>query len=405
MTALEQAQILGNKVLARGMKVAVGLLPLRDPELFVGSDAVDALAEVIAGNSLTRVLLVTGSGLVKRGQTEGLVAALKRNGVETVIYAGVVPDPGFAVVSAGLDLLHQQGCDSVVALGGGSAMDAAKVIAVAAANNCAPQRLVGYFKGRRKPLPLFAVPTTAGTGSEVTIASVISDDVTHAKAFVIDSRTVPLAAALEPRLMRSVPPGLTAAAGMDAFTHALEAYLSTIATPQTDTDAIDAIHLILDNLPRAYRQGSDLQARECMSVAAYRAGRAFTRASVGYVHAISHQLGAFYGTPHGLGNAIVLPFVLEFYQPLIDARLARLAVELGWGSFGEDQASLAGKVMKHIVALNAKLQIPRTVPELQQQDIPAIARGALREALLNYPVPRHMSARDCERLLQSLLPT
>jgi alcohol dehydrogenase class IV len=204
--------------------------------------------------------------------------------------------------------------------------------------------------------------------------------------------------------MQSVPPALTAAAGMDAFTHAMEAYLSTIATPRTDTDAIEAARLIFENLPRAFRQGSDLQARQAMAVAAYKAGRAFTRASVGYVHAISHQLGARYGTPHGLGNAIVLPYVLEFYQPVVNSRLARLAVELGWGTFGEDQAVLALKAMNHIVELNNKLQIPRTLAGLQLEDIPALARGALREALLNYPVPRHMTRRDCEQLLRSLLP-
>lgn len=404
MGAIEQAQILGNKVIARGMKLAADLIPLRDPELLVGSDSLQRLAQIVAGDSVKKVLLVTGSGIVKRGQTDSLVAALKEQGVKTVIYPGILPDPTFAIVNEGLALLQKKSCDGVIGFGGGSAMDAAKVIAIAAANKCKAERLSGYFKGLRKPLPLYAVPTTAGTGSEVTIASVISNDSTHTKAFVIDSRSVPLAAALEPRLMRSVPPALTAASGMDALTHALEAYLSTIATPRTDADAIEAIRLIMENLPRAFRQGSDLHARETMSVAAYKAGRAFTRASVGYVHAISHQLGAFYGTPHGLGNAIVLPYILEFYEPVVRNRMARLGVELGLGTFNQDKALVTRKVLEHISALNKKLKIPLTVEDLKAEDIPAIARGAMKEALSSYPVPRHLTRRECEDLLREMLP-
>ena len=404
MSGLEQLQIVGNKMLVRGLKLAIRIMPIRDPELLVGVDAVSRLAEFIAGRSVKRVLIVTGAGIVRRGQTDELIAALDKKGVETVIFTGVLPDPTFAVVNAGLDMLRQEECDAVVAFGGGSAMDTAKVIAVAGANKCGPERLAGYFKGLKKPLPLFAVPTTAGTGSEVTIASVISDDASHAKAFVIDSRTIPLAAALDPRLMQSIPPALTAATGMDALTHALEAYLSTIATPETDQDAIEAIRLVFENLPTAFSDGSNLQAREAMSLAAFKAGRAFTRASVGYVHAISHQLGAHYGTAHGLGNAIVLPYVVEFYLPVSTSRLARLAVELGLGTLAEDKTDLAQKMLDGISALNEQLDIPEKVPDLMEADIPGIARGALKEALLNYPVPRHLIRSDCEELLHNLLP-
>ena len=404
MSGVEQLQIVGNKILVRAMKLAASIMPIRDPELLVGVDAVSRLAEFIAGRSVKKVLVVTGAGMVRRGQTDELIAALEIKGIETAIFTGVLPDPTFAVVNEGLDMLRQEDCDAVVAFGGGSAMDAAKVIAVAAANKCRPERLAGYFKGRKKPLPLFAVPTTAGTGSEVTIASVISDDISHAKAFVIDSRTVPLAAALDPRLMQSIPPALTAATGMDALTHALEAYLSTIATPESDKDAIEAARLIFENLPTAFSDGSNLQAREAMSLAAFKAGKAFTRASVGYVHAISHQLGAHYGTAHGLGNAIVLPYVVEFYLPVAKTRLARLAVELGLGTFDEDKTDLAQKVLDGISALNEQLGIPEKAPDLREADIPGIARGALKEALLNYPVPRHLIRSDCEELLRTLLP-
>jgi alcohol dehydrogenase len=403
MSSLEQAEVFGNSILVKGLKLAAAVMPIRDPKLIVGPDASAQLADVIASHRVKKVLVVTSAGIVKRGQTDELTKALKQHGIESVIYDGVLPDPTFTVVNEGLAALRGAGCDAVVAFGGGSAMDTAKVIAIAAANKCRPERLAGYFKGIRKPLPLFAVPTTAGTGSETTIASVISDDESHAKAFIIDSRMIPLAAALDPKLMASVPPALTAATGMDALTHAIEAYISTISTPETDRDALEAIRLIFVNLPKAYKDGSKLAAREAMSIASYKAGRAFTRASVGYVHAISHQLGAFYGTPHGLGNAIVLPHVIAFSEQAARAKLARLAIELGLGTSVETEENLARKIGPQVVALNKKMGIPEVAIDLQDSDIPAIAKGARKEALMNYPAPRHMTLGECEELLRGLL--
>jgi alcohol dehydrogenase len=403
MSNFEQAQVFGNSILVKALKLAVAIMPIRDPKLTVGPDASAQLANVIASHRVKKVLVVTSAGIVKRGQTDGLTKALKQHGIESVIYDGVQPDPTFTIVNQGLAALQGAGCDAVLAFGGGSAMDTAKVIAIAAANKCRPERLSGYFKGLRKPLPLFAVPTTAGTGSEATIASVISDDESHAKVFIIDSRTIPLAAALDPNLMTSIPPSLTAATGMDALTHAIEAYISTISTPETDRDALEAIRLIFVNLPTAYEDGSNLAAREAMSIASYKAGRAFTRASVGYVHAVSHQLGAFYGTPHGLGNAIVLPHVIAFSEQAARAKLARLAIELGLGTSVEAEEDLARKIVPHVVALNKQLGIPEAAIDLQDSDIPGIAKGARKEALMNYPAPRHMTLGECEGLLRGLL--
>ncbi len=399
---LEQLQFTGNRLLMRGMKVALGVLPLREPTLLVGTSALEQLAEIIAGRSLKKVLVVTTAGIIQRGQASELIRALEARGVTPVIYDGIRPEPTFAIVNEGLELLQSEACDSVVAFGGGSAMDAAKVMAVAATNRRAPEKLVGILKGLKKPLPFFAVPTTAGTGSETTVASVISDDSSHAKSFVVDHRSLALAAAFDPRLMAGIGPDLTAATGMDALTHAIEAWVSTISTPETDRYALEAIQLILEHLPRACDNGSDLEAREAMAIASYKAGRAFTQALVGYVHAISHQLGAYYGVPHGFGNAILLPKVLAFSQGAARSRLAQLAVETGVAESGGDEAAQAQAFVDHIESLNRRLGIPETVAELQDKDIAAIARGATREALLSYAVPRHMTRRDCEQLLRSL---
>lgn len=402
-TNVEKLQFVGNRIMAQGLKVAAGILPVRDPKLLVGTNAINELAECIAGHGSQKVLLVTTAGIVRRGQSDELVYALEQLGITPVIFDGTTPDPTFEVVNAGLDLLRQENCDAVVAFGGGSAMDAAKVMAVAAANNCAPEKLVGYFKGRKKPLPLFVVPTTAGSGSEATIASVISDDRSHEKSFVFDSRTIPLAAALEPRLMENLSPSMTAATGMDALTHAIEAYISTISTRTTDRYAEEAVQLIFEHLPRACKNGSDLEAREAMSIASYKAGRAFTQASLGYVHAISHQMGAYYGTAHGLGNAIILPQVLDISCEAATPALARLAVLVGLGQASEDKAVLARKFVKSVRDLNREIGIPATIAALRQEDIAAIASGAQKEALFNYPVPQHMGRAQCEELLRSLL--
>ena len=400
---LEKLQFLGNRIIAQALKVAAGILPVRDPKLLVGTSAIQELAASIAGYGAQKVLLVTTAGIVKRGQSDELVRALELMGVTPVIFDGTTPDPTFQVVTAGLELLRQENCDAVIGFGGGSAMDAAKVIAVAGANNRTPEQLVGYFKGRKKPLPLFMVPTTAGSGSEATIASVISDDQSHEKFFVFDSRTIPLAAALEPRLMENLSPSMTAATGMDALTHAIEAYISTISTKTTDRYAEEAVQLIFEHLPRACANGSDLEAREAMSIASYKAGRAFTQASLGYVHAISHQMGAHYGTAHGLGNAIILPQVLEISREAARPALARLAVLIGLGQATEDDATLAQKFVDSVRALNRELGIPATIAALRKEDIPNIAKKAQKEALLNYPVPQHMGRAQCEELLHSLL--
>jgi alcohol dehydrogenase len=404
MSNLEQFKFFGSKVLMQGMRLASIVVPIRDPKLMVGADSSALLGDVIAEHALKKVLIVTSAGIVKRGQLSGLISTLEKNSISSVIYNDILPDPVFSNVTQGLDLYRKEGCDSIVAFGGGSSMDAAKIMAIAAANDCAPEKLVGFFKGWKKPVPFFAVPTTAGTGSESTIASVVSDDDTHEKFFVVDSRTIPLAVTLDPVLMLSVPPALTAATGMDALTHAIEAYIGTIATSETDKKALEAVLLIFENLPKAFTDGSDLAAREGMSLASYKAGQAFTKASLGYVHAISHQLGAHYGLAHGLGNAIVLPYVLEFSKVAARHKLSKLALALNLGSHDDSEAVLAEKMVDAVSKLNTQLDIPKQAVDLKESDILTIAKKAQKEALLNYPAPRHMTILECQKLLRELMP-
>ncbi|WP_423897661.1 iron-containing alcohol dehydrogenase [Candidatus Pelagadaptatus aseana] len=394
----------GNKLLMKTMGVATRVIPIREPQLYQGAESLLKLGQVIADSGHSKLLIVTGAGTVKRGQLDQLLRMLDLRSVEYAIYDGIEPDPTFAIVNDGLQMLLSERCDAVLAVGGGSAMDAAKVMALAAGNDCAPEKLKGYFKARKRSLPFYAAPTTAGTGSEVTIASVISEDRSHRKAFVLDTKQLPRAAALDPELMLSIPPLLTAATGMDALTHAIESYIGGWGTRQTDAWALEAVKLIYQNLPVACADGSDLQAREAMALASYRAGQAFTRASVGYVHAISHQLGARYGVPHGLGNAVILPHVVEFSRDAVPDKLARLAIAVGLGNSLDSHSVLAQQFVESLFELNQRLGLPPVINELKAEDINRIARAARTEAHLNYPVPKHMSQRECSLLLRRCLP-
>jgi len=313
----------------------------------------------------------------------------------------VAPDPTIAQVEAGLAALDAEQADAVLAFGGGSSMDAAKVIAAAATNGRDVRRLEGPLKVKQPTLPLYAVPTTAGTGSEVTIAAVVSDPVTHAKKFFIDPKLLPAMTALDPSLMTGLPPAITAATGMDALTHAIESYLSLTSRPQTEAYAEASVRMVFEALPTAFERGGDLAARKTMALASYYGGLAFGRTSVGYVHAIAHTFGAFYKTPHGLANAIALPHVLEFSKQAAQARLARLAEVAGVSGGGE--AESADAFIAAVRALEERVGIPPTLAALRREDIPAIARQALAEAHLNYPVPRYMSQAEAESLIGRML--
>lgn len=406
------ASVLSAKVRAVGLTAvmrAAGmvtrLLPIAQPTMMVGPGSSARLGQAINDFGHTRILVVTDPVVSRLGLIAPLLQALKAGGTDYVVFDEITPDAPMALIVKGVAVFKKSGCDAIVAFGGGSAMDAAKAIGLAAANHKHPAQLVGYFKGRRAPAPIYAVPTTAGTGSEVTVAAVISDPETNRKLVIADTRIVPRMAALDPTLMVGLPPEVTAATGMDALTHAIEAYIGHWGTPFTDRMALSAVSMIFDALPVVHVNGGDLAAREKMALASNYAGQAFTRANVGYVHAIAHQLGGLYHTPHGLANAIVLPYVLRFLSPAIGPKLATLALKAKVGKPGEAQAVLAHKFLDAVDAMNTRLAIPATLEALRQADIPALAQAACREADANYPVPMYMTQADCEQLLRQLLVT
>ncbi len=393
----------GLSTVMRAAGVVTRLLPIPLPTLLVGPGASARLGQAVSDFGHARVLIVTDKVVAKLGLMAPLLQALKNGDTPYVVFDEITQDAPIALIVKGVTLYKKHGCDAIVAFGGGSAMDAAKAIGLAAANPKHPAQLAGYFKGWRAPAPIYAVPTTAGTGSEVTVAAVISDPETHRKLVIADTRIVPRMAALDPSLMVGLPPDITAATGMDALTHAIEAYIGQWGTAHTDRLALSAVSMIFEALPVAHVNGGDLAAREKMALAANYAGQAFTRANVGYVHAIAHQLGGLYHTPHGLANAILLGPVLRFLSPAITAKLAELALRAKVGKKDESQAVLAQKFLNAIDAMNTRLSIPATLDALRESDIAALARAACREAEANYPVPLYMTQADCEAVIRQVL--
>lgn len=382
-------------------------LDIPTPLSFVGAGASLALCRMIANSGLRRVMVVTDKPLLALGLADAMLATFRAEGVEIEVFSDVEPDPGFEIVLEGINRLASFGGDAILAIGGGSPIDCAKAINLAFANDCHPGKLAGlwlYSRARRAGLPFYAVPTTAGTGSEVTMAAVISDKQAGVKMSVIDPKLLPIGVALDPELTLGLPAAITAATGMDALTHAVESYLSALSYPQTESWGVAATRLILGNLEQAHRNGSDIAAREAMLLGSYLAGMAFTRAGVGYVHAFAHQFGALYHLPHGLANAILLPFVLEASRPDCDNRLAQLARLVDLPCDGVGDAALATAFIARVRQLNATMGIPEGVAKLRREDFDRIIDNAFAEAHGTYGVPRYFERADAVALLTRLLP-
>jgi alcohol dehydrogenase class IV len=387
------------------LKWSTKLLTFRTPELFTGPGSSIQLVEHIANKTGVRnLLIVTDAMLVKIGLLKGMQDKLAELGVKVAVYDGVMPNPTIDQIEAGLAMLKREGATAILAIGGGSSIDAAKVIAARATNPHKITWMAGLMRVFFKPMPLYAVPTTAGTGSEVTIAAVVSDPSTTRKFAIMDPKLVPIAAALDGALMTGLPAPITSATGMDALTHAVEAYISRNWTPATDAEALEATRLVMQNLQEAVRNPTNVQARQNMALASFKAGVAFTTAGVGYVHAIAHNFGAYYHVPHGLANAIILPRVLDYSKGECTQRLARLAEVSGLKKGGETEMQLADAFIAHVRALNAEFGIPTQVEKLKASDIPAIADKAMSEAYWFYAVPRYMDKPVCEDFIRGMLP-
>lgn len=378
------------------------LLPRNPPIVFKGINSALTLCEQVAVLGYTKVIIVTDNFLGGSGILDGIKATLSKHEVEFVVFDGVLPDPAFDQVQEGEAKLRTERCQAVIAVGGGSVLDAAKMMAMLNTNPGTLASFDGIQKSKNPGLPLFAIPTTAGTGSEITLAAVITDPVSHRKIPIVDGKMIPGYIALDAEIMKGMPPGITAATGMDALTHAVESYLSKASSATTEEHARAAIRLLFKYQLRAFHDGSDMEARDGMAMAAFYAGAAFGKTSVGYVHGIAHQLGRVCGTPHGNANAMLLPEVLAAYGDCIHQRLADMAGFASIGEAGDGSSVLAGKFIQAIVDMRTEMELPLLPKDLKAADIPGIVDEAIAEAGSLYPVPRYMSEGEITRIVNGL---
>lgn len=349
------------------------------------------------------LLVVSDATLLKLGVLQKILAMLDEQQIKWHLYTDVAPNPSIDNVENGLSVYNAHHCAGIIAVGGGSVLDCAKLIAARSVKpKKSVQQLKGLFKILKKLPPLCAIPTTAGTGSETTVAAVVNDPQTHTKYAATDFSLVPSDAVLIAELTQSVPDFITAATGIDALTHAIESYIGKIGLNFSDQKALQAIELIINNLPAAYRNGDNLAAREKMLLASFYAGQAFTRASVGYVHAIAHQLGARYGTAHGLANSVSLMPVLRFYGPAIYPKLAVIADYCNLTQPDQSTEEKAKIFLTTLEQLLVTLNIPKYLPEIQSDDIKGLAKAAIQEAHPDYPVPVFMNWTQCQAIINQM---
>lgn len=348
----------------------------------MGADCLKDAGEQVAELGFKKALIVTDKVLGQIGIVKKVTDVLDNKNIEYAIYDETKPNPTVKNVNDGLALLKEKECDFVISLGGGSAHDCAKGIALLATNGGEIKDYEGVDKSKKPQLPMVGINTTAGTGSEMTLFAIITDEERHIKMALVDKHLTPIIAVNDPMLMLAMPKSLTAATGMDALTHAIEAYVSTSATPITDACAEKAIELISNYLVNAVENGEDVEARDMMAYAEYLAGMAFNNASLGYVHAMAHQLGGFYNLPHGVCNAILLPHVQEYNKATSASRLAKIAKIMGGNIEGLTDEQGADLCIDMIKSLSQTIGIPEGLGVLgvKESDFETLATNALNDA-------------------------
>lgn len=373
------------------------------PEVVVGAGCAMELPEIVKKCRIHKVMIVTDPG-VEPIVREKVLPHLDRHGTKYQLFAKVGANPTDKIVEDIFREFKSCGCDGMMAVGGGSPIDAAKgALARLARPRTQLCKMAGMFKVLKKTLPLIAVPTTSGSGSEASVVAVIVEDATRHKVCITDPVLMPKYAVLDPELLASMPQNITATTGMDALTHAIESYVAfAYGTLETSRNAEEAAVKVFRYLERAYADGNDLEAREQMAVAACKAGMAFTRTGLGHVHAISHAISGIYNTPHGLANAVILPIVLEDYGEVVYPQLAHLAELTGIKTSGSD-ADKARAFIAAIRGMNKKLGIPTGFDFIQRADIPKIVKWATFDGNVSFPSPVVYSSQRCRHIINRII--
>lgn len=371
------------------------------PDYIEGPGCVKKLPDLLRKADIKNVLLVTGPNITKRGLNHGLMEALEAADIVYTVYNDIGANPTSDMVEAGVTLYCEKGCEAIIAFGGGSPMDCAKAIGARIARpGKSVAQLQGLLKVLKKIPPFYAIPTTAGSGSETTVAAVITDSRTHRKAAIMDPHLIPLYTVLDPELTVGLPPFTTACTGMDALSHAVEAYTNHTYNTALENDlARQAVKLIYDNVLAAYHDGENLTARQNMQKAAFFAGRAFTRGCVGYVHAVGHTVSGLHNIAHGFAMAVLLPKVMRQFGAPAHQRLAQLADLCGIP--GNTAAEKANAFINWIENANREMGIPDTLDMIEEKDIPQMVKWAMKEGNPLYPTPVTWEESDFRKLIDT----
>lgn len=381
-------------------RIAIPLLPYRKPVLL---DSPEAAAAKTAELGVKHIFVVTDAVIVANRLCDGYTAAFDGAGIAYTVYDKTLPNPTVDAVEAARAAYIDSRCDGIIAIGGGSAMDLAKAVGARIAKpEKSLHKMAGILHVHRKLPPLFAVPTTAGTGSETTLAAVITDSETHRKFAINDFPLIPHYAVLDYKLTLGLPKNMTAQTGMDALTHAVEAFIGRSTTKDTRAAACAAVKLIYENLKTCFDEPNNAVARENMLKAAHYAGLAFTKSYVGYAHAVAHALSGRYGAPHGLTCAVLLPVTLESYGKAAHKKLAYLARLVGLATAADDKATAARRFIDWVYSMNEYFGIPRGFAFIKEEDIPKMARYADKEGNPLYPVPALFSRKQLEGLFRTV---
>lgn len=380
------------------------LAPLRDSKVISGAGSIYKIPKLVKDEGLKKVLVVTTPGFIRRGSLERFFDSLASAGLSYAVFSEVQPDPTTECIEEAVALYQKEGCEGIVAIGGGSVIDCAKALGarIARPNKTIPQ-MAGLLKVRKRIPNIYAVPTTAGTGSEATAGAVITNASDHYKFTVLDLCLVPRYAILDAELTCGLPASITSVTGMDALTHAVEAYTNCFCSPKAKKYALDAVKLVYENLLMAYENGSNIEARENMLLASYYAGVAINSNFIGYVHAIAHGVGGLYGVTHGMANSIIMPYVLEAFGEISHKKLADLAILVGCGNKNASRSENAKAFIASIRELNVKMNIPDKVQELKEADFDTLAQRAVKEGNPTYPVPVIWEKEEFIEVLKSLL--
>lgn len=374
-------------------------------ELVSGEGSTSKVGPLLKEKGISNPLIITDDVLLGLELLNPMMKSLDDNGIKYTIYSGVKPDPTFTIVNEALASCKQNNCDAVIAFGGGSTLDTSKAVAASSANGFIdPLKLEGMMKVRKKPLPFIAIPTTAGTGSEVTMVAVISDPVSHQKTTIIDHKLIATTTILDPAITTGLPKHITSSTGLDALTHAVEAYVSNYANGMTDELALKAIKLITSNIETAYQTPLDIRARENLLLGSMYAGQAFTRTYVGYVHAFAHNIGGKYGVPHGLANAVLLPHIMKdaMQAPKAKQRFAELSDVLNLKEKSASVDEKATAFIDYLFNLNSRLEIPERLTAFKAEGIEAIIDGGFAEAHGTYPVPYYYTRDEARSVLSKV---